>query len=195
MRFLKRQKHAPCARPTASSANALFDVCAEPIWPITSRAENRTLIAVPPREVESANAFRWFRALEHFRIAQRINNIVVPGVPVLFHGETGKFIILHDTLILSCVIDQVDDIADFVISLCLQCSYVVSLAYFVRKLLDEIGNSQAKLLRLFVVICRCPGAAGKLNFLLTHLSLGQIARQLAARAPEIDLEGQRILPW
>jgi hypothetical protein len=38
-------------------------------------------------------------------------------------------------------------------------------AQFVGKLLDELGDRQAELLRSLVLIGRRPGAAGKLNFL------------------------------
>src|SRR6516165_4536655 len=44
------------------------------------------------------------------------------------------------------------------------------------------------------MIGRGPRATGKTNLFLTKFNLHQVAWQLAARAPQIDLEGQSVLP-
>ena len=48
-------------------------------------------------------------------------------------------------------------------------------------------------LLLFELIARQPGAARVADFLLARLCLDQIARKLAAGAPQIDLKGERVL--
>ena len=47
---------------------------------------------------------------------------------------------------------------------------------------------------VLVLVGRRPRAAGELDFLLPHFGFAEIARQFAARAPEIDLERQRVQP-
>jgi hypothetical protein len=56
------------------------------------------------------------------------------------------------------------------------------------------ASGHAELLGPFVLIGRRPRATGELDFLLPHVGFAEIARQLALRASQIDLEGQRVQP-
>ena len=92
-------------------------------------------------------------------MTQRANSIVVTSFPVFFHGPAREFEILGDALIIFRLVNQLDNIADLVVSLRRQHFHVVMSTGFGRKLLDEIGDREPELLCLLVLIGRCAGTA------------------------------------
>src|SRR5258708_15923739 len=62
-----------------------------------------------------------------------------------------------------------------------------------RELLEQVRERVAEPLRVLEAVGVGPRAARILDLLLARRYLGHVAREGAARAPEIDLEGQCVL--
>src|SRR4029450_5848383 len=92
-------------------------------------------------------------------------------------------------------INQVNKVADFVVGLLLEQLEIRVAFLFFGKSFEEIGRRSAELLLIFVPICALTRAPRKTNLFLAHVQFREITRKPAARAPEIDLEGERVLPW
>ncbi len=144
--------------------------------------------------VEGANAFHLVGTLHDLGVGNGANDILVPGGPVLLHGPAGELVVLGDAFVVFGVVDQLHDIADFLVSLRREQLHFRTVQQFSRKLLEEAGEGYAKLLRPFVLIGCCPRSTGELNFLKPHFGFAEIQRQFTACTPEIDLEGQCVEP-
>jgi hypothetical protein len=66
--------------------------------------------------------------------------------------------------------------------------------HVVRKIVEQARNRIADTLRIFELISAGARSARILDFLSTGFHLGEVAGKVAARAPKIDLKGQRVLP-
>jgi len=98
------------------------------------------------------------------------SGIPVACLPVIFHGATGKLVILGTALVIGRLINQVDDVADFIVSLRLQYFHVRRVSQFVRKLLHQICKRNTKFLCLLVLIRRRTGATEELDFLEAYFT-------------------------
>ena len=66
--------------------------------------------------IERTHAFQPIRKPKHFGIGLGLLCIVVTGLPMLLHRAPGEFKILGDAFVGPRSIDQMDDIADLVVS-------------------------------------------------------------------------------
>ena len=64
---------------------------------------------------------------------------------MFFHRSPRKFEILGDTFIASGTINEVDDVANFLVRLLLQYLCILTVLKFIGKLLHEIGEGDTKL--------------------------------------------------
>lgn len=144
--------------------------------------------------VEGANAIHLVRKLQDFRVANGADDILVAGDPVLLHGPAGELVVLGDAFVVLGVINQLHDIADFLVSLRREQAHFRTVQQFGGKVLHQAGEGYTELLGLLVLISCRPRATGELDFLQPHLGFAEIARQFTARTPEVDLEGQCVQP-
>jgi hypothetical protein len=66
-------------------------------------------------KIEGANALYPVGQLQHFGMAESSDDVVVPGAPVLLHCPSRKLEVLGDAFVTFAVVDQLDDVADFVV--------------------------------------------------------------------------------
>src|SRR5271165_7424531 len=110
------------------------------------------LLGIVLAKIESAHAFNPIRKLHHFGVRERAQGVVVAALPVLFHRSAGKFEVLGNALVASGAIDQVDDIADFIVYFPFENSCILTVAKLLRNPLQEVRHCVTKLLGLLVVI-------------------------------------------
>src|SRR5580704_8797288 len=67
-------------------------------------------------QIEGEDAFVIRRALEHFRMAQGANGIVIAGAPVLLHAGAREVVILRMALVVPGAVDQVHDVVNITIA-------------------------------------------------------------------------------
>ena len=70
--------------------------------------------------VEGANAFQLVRTLQHFRMAQRANGILVTSLPVFFHGPARELVVLRMALVVLAAVDQMIRTTNFFLPLRIQ---------------------------------------------------------------------------
>src|SRR3984893_16348190 len=66
-------------------------------------------------EIEGKDAVRTLRALQHLRMAQSANRVVVARPPMFFHRPAREFVVLGGSLVVLGAIDQLDQIVDFLV--------------------------------------------------------------------------------
>src|SRR6516162_3410490 len=104
------------------------------------------LIGIVLANIENPNPLDRIRTAHHFRFGERTAGIVVTALPVLFHRSPGEFEILGDTFVASGAVDEVDDVANFLVCLPLQYFCMLTVPKLIRKLLHEFGECDTKLL-------------------------------------------------
>src|SRR5262249_39240206 len=97
-------------------------------------------------------------------------------------------------LVMLRAVDQLHEVVDLVVGDRAQSLSVLALTELWRRLSQETRERGAQNLKLLELGRVGAGTTGILDFLLAHRDLGQTAGKLAARVPEIDLEGEGILP-
>ena len=60
------------------------------------------------------------RALQHFQMTEAANGIPVACLPMVFHGTTRELVVLGSALVIGRPLGELDDVADFIVSLRLQ---------------------------------------------------------------------------
>ncbi len=73
--------------------------------------------------------------LQHFRMAERLDYVVVPLAPVLLHGPTRKLEVLGDAFVAFAVVDQLNDVTNFIISLLLEEFDLITCAQLLRDII------------------------------------------------------------
>src|SRR5581483_9535891 len=145
-------------------------------------------------EIEGEDAVCARRASQHLRMAQRAQGVMVACTPVILHRQTRELVVLGMPLVVLRPVDQVDDVVDLLTRHRLQDLQVLGLIDIVGKRAHQGGKRTLNPVHVLELISARPGSAGKLNLFLTGRDFGDVSRKLAARAPEIDLKCQRILP-
>jgi hypothetical protein len=74
-----------------------------------------SLFATVTAKIEGEDALVIYGALEHFRMAQGANGVVIAGALVLLHAGAREFVILRMPLVVFGVIDELHDVVDLVI--------------------------------------------------------------------------------
>jgi len=97
-------------------------------------------------DVERAHALDSIRKQHHFGLRERAQRVVVAAVPVLFHRPPGKFEVLGNAFVAPGAIDQVDDVADFLVRFPFQQLCILAAPQLLRNPLQEIGHRDTKLL-------------------------------------------------
>ena len=145
-------------------------------------------------EIEGKDSVYSVWALQYLRMAKRTNGIGVAGLPMLLHRTAGKLVIFGATFIILGAVNQLYKILDFLIRVLRQQFDLRRLQQVLRQLLKEFRHCPASQLHLLELIGCGPRAAGKPNLFVTKFNLHQVARQFAARAPQIDLKNESVLP-
>src|SRR5258708_39615688 len=73
------------------------------------------LFAAVVGEIEGGYALPIARPLEHLAVPQRARRVVIAGAPVVFHGQSRKFVVLRISFVVLGAIDQVHDAVDLAI--------------------------------------------------------------------------------
>ena len=127
-------------------------------------------------------------------MAERAHRIVVARSPMLLHCPPGKLVILRVALVILGAIDQLNDVVDFLVRLCREQLRLGSLqqirAVILARSLAVARRSICCFLNWSVAIR--VRLEKRISFWRVS-ALEQIARKLAAGAPQIDLEGERVL--
>src|SRR5690348_5417198 len=90
-------------------------------------------------------------------------------------------------------VDQLDEAVDFLVGNSVQDPRFLTVTQVRWQLRENVRKGLSDALGLLELIGVGARATGILDLLLAHHDAGQIARKLAARAPEIHLKGQRVL--
>ena len=82
---------------------------------MSNRFRDRPSFLPDISEIKGTHAFEPVWQLQDFRMRKRSDRILVAIAPVLFHGTPGELEILCDAFVTLAVVDQLNDVADFVI--------------------------------------------------------------------------------
>src|SRR3989442_15988395 len=88
-------------------------------------------------------------ALEHFRVAQGTNGVVIAGAPGLLHAGARKLIILRMALVVLAAVDQLHDVVDLVIGGRSQQLRLRAVLQRLGELLEQVGHRPAHPLGIF----------------------------------------------
>src|SRR5262249_53863620 len=119
--------------------------------------------------------------------------VVIPGTPMVLHGQPRELVILRLALVVPRVVNQVDDVVDLVSAEGFQRFYLITAKQLFRQLAKQAGNRSAEPQNMLEMVGVGSGAARKLDLLLTRGHLEEIAGKFAACAPEIHLKREGIL--
>src|SRR5215813_9881578 len=136
----------PPSRSTPSIANARWRTSISSFLAHQDQLIRDAGLAV----IERANALQPVRWLEYFSMAQSLNGIAISGEPVFFHRPPGELVIHGAALIFLCAIDQLNDVADFLIRLGSQQRHLRKTAQLIRKPLKQGREGDAQLLCVLV---------------------------------------------
>src|SRR3977135_1237320 len=144
-------------------------------------------------EVEGEHTFQMARPLKHLLMPQRANGVVVSSAPVILHRETGELVVLRVAFVVLRAVDEVHDVVDIRVGgrpekLRLLARFQI-VGQLPQKSREYVSHS-LKPLELVRVQAR---PARVLDFFLPRRNLGEVAGKLASRAPEVDLERERVL--
>src|SRR5438105_12928640 len=144
-------------------------------------------------EIENEYAIDALRALEDLRMAQRADRVMIPGAPMVLHARARELIILRFTFVSLRAVNQLDEVVDL-----LSCGRLQDLALWavleiLRHLFQKRRQGTTQLLQIFEAVGIRTGAARVLDLFLTRRDLGHGVREIAGRAPEIDLKSERVL--
>src|SRR5262245_35004324 len=150
------------------------------------------LFATVDGKVDSRHSSAVRRPFQRLGMPQGADRIVVSGIPVVGHAGAGKLVVLGLNLVVLRAINQVHDLVYLAIRDGPKKLAVLGLEHFRRDLVQDVGQRDPNALNLLELIGVGPRPAGILNLLLSRQDVIEIARQLAARAPQVDLEYERV---
>src|SRR5262245_15580353 len=150
------------------------------------------LFATVDGKVEGRHSSAVRRPFQRLGMPQGADRIVVSGIPVVGHAGAGKLVVLGLNLVVLRAINQVHDLVDLAIRDSPKKLAVLGLEHFRRDLVEDVGQRDPNALNLLELIGVGPRPAGILNLLLPRQDIVEIARQLAARTPQVDLEYERV---
>src|ERR1700746_305924 len=133
------------------------------------------------------------RPLKHFLMPQRAHRVVVSCAPVLLHRETRELVVLRVALVMLRTIDQVPDVVDLAIGDGTKQLGLLARLQILGQLLQKSRERAAQSLIAPELVRVCARPARVLDLLLPRRDLGEVAGKLATRAPEVDLERERVL--
>src|SRR5262245_1712046 len=150
------------------------------------------LFATVDGKVEGRHSSAVRRPFQRLGMPQCADRIVVSGIPVVGHAGAGKLVVLGLNLVVLRAINQVHDLVDLAIRDSPKKLAVLGLEHFRWDLVEDVGQRDPNTLNLLELIGVGPRPARILNLLLPRQDVVEIARQLAARAPQVDLEYERV---
>src|SRR6201981_216861 len=120
--------------------------------------------------------------------------VMIPGAPMLFHAEPREFVVLGMALVVLCPIDQMDDVVDLALSdgseqLCFR-----AVLEFHGQFFQQTRQRVPKFLDVLELVGAGAGTARIADLLLPCHDVKNVAGKLAACAPKVDLEGERVMP-
>src|SRR6266403_5671894 len=150
--------------------------------------------ATVPREIVSHHGFAGLRPLQPILVTHRQMNVTRARAPVLDHADVRKVIVLGRRFVILAAIDQMhhgDGV--FLGGLPQEFGRRIVLEMF-GQFSDQVAHRLAGVVNLLVLVGIHPGAAGKADVFLALGGLEQRYRQRPARAEQIDLEDQQVVP-
>src|SRR5262249_60611812 len=86
-----------------------------PFFAFDSLLPNASVWSLPTVlvEIEDEDPVTASRPLQYFGMAQRPHRVLIPGTPMVLHGQPREFVILRLALVIPRVVNQVDDVVDF----------------------------------------------------------------------------------
>src|SRR5262249_13911337 len=144
-------------------------------------------------EIEDEDPVTAFWPLQYFGMAQRPHRVLIPGTPMVLHGQSRELIILRLALVVPRVVNQVDDVVDLGTADPVQRLHLIAVAQLGRQLAQQTDNSRADLVNMLEVVGVGSGAARILDLFLPGGDLDEIAGKFTARAPEIHLKREDVL--
>ena len=151
------------------------------------------LFATVVLEIERGDAVRTRRAGQHLGMPERAQGIVIAGAPMVLHGQTGKLVVLGVAFVVPRAIDQVDEAVHLVGGSSPEQLDVLLLAQVFRQPAQESRQGTLQPVQALELVGARARAAGVLDLLLARDDFRHVARNLAARAPEVDLKSERVL--
>src|SRR5215475_11726511 len=133
------------------------------------------------------------RSLKHLLMPQRSHRVVESSAPVLLHRETRELVVLRVALVVLRAVDEVHDIVDLTVGNRAEHLRLLARFQIVGQLLQKGRERASYSLEPPELVCVCARPARVLDLLLPRRNLGEIAGKLATRAPEVDLERERVL--
>ena len=125
-------------------------------------------------------------------MAQRAHGVAVPRAPMLRHRQPGELIVFRIAFVAPRAIDEMHEVVGVALSHRGQELGFLALLELVRELLQECGDGIFHLVHPLNEVRESARAARILDLLLPGRDFREVTRELAARAPEIDLKHQRV---
>src|SRR5262245_40728984 len=144
-------------------------------------------------KVEGEHTFEMARPLKHLFMPQRAHRVVVSSAPVLLHRETRELVVLRVALVVLRAVDEVHDVVDLMVGVRAQHLRLLARFQIVGQLLQKCREHASHPLKPLELISVRARPARVLDLLLPRRNLGEVAGKLATRAPEVDLERERVL--
>src|SRR5262249_6627679 len=87
-----------------------------PFFAFDSLLPNASVWSLPTVlvEIEDEDPITASRPLQYFGMAQRPHRVLIPGTPMVLHGQPREFVMLRLVLVGPRAVNQVDDVVDLV---------------------------------------------------------------------------------
>src|SRR3977135_2062230 len=144
-------------------------------------------------EVEGEHTFQMARPLKHLLMPQRAHRVVVSSAPVILHRETRELVVLRLAFVVPRAVDEVHDVVDLMVGGRAENLRLLARFQIVGQLLQKTREHVSHSLKPLELVRVCASPARVLDLLLPRRNLGEVAGKLATRAPEVDLERERVL--
>src|SRR5262249_15297221 len=108
------------------------------LWSRSSTLRSGLLFGIVPANVEGAHALAPVRKLHHLGLRERAHRVVVAALPMLFHGSPREFEVLVNAFVAPGAIDQVDDVAHFLVGFPFQELCILAVAELLRNPFQHI---------------------------------------------------------
>ena len=152
----------------------------------------RSAITLLTGKVEDGELVAVTSAFQHLGMAQRVRRVVVAGMPMLRHGQPGELIVFRVTFEASRSIDEVHEVVGAALRDRGKELGFLALFELFRQLVQKRGDQVLHLVQPPDEISEGARAARVLDLLLPGRDFREVAGELAARAPEIDLKNERV---
>src|SRR5215469_4295844 len=124
---------------------------------------------------------------------QRAHRVVVPSAPVIFHRETRELVVFRVAFVVLRAVDEVHDIVDLMVGGRAKQLRLLARLQIVGQLLKKSRERTSHSLNPLELVRGRARPARVLDLLLPRSNLSEVAGKLATRAPEVDLERERVL--